>query len=744
MLTSASSSSIFSFTPKTLTTPPQQSRFTVRAHSKPPIFPNLKTLAGAAVFAAVALQFPAAAARASPPPPPPLETESLSPLSDLLETNTEALAALKSLLQQKLELGEDDEAFSILKRLIAAQPDAADWKFLAARLAAETGDVEAARGYYQEVLAANPLSFEALFENALLMDRCGEGEAAMRRLEEALRVAEEEKKAKEARDVKLIMAQITFLQKNVDEALGIYNQLTKEDPRDFRPYFCRGMIYSLLDRNEEAKEQFAKYRELSPKKFEVDGVALRWTRLAPSRVRCSNRSNLNFCVVSGSSCRERGTWFAKRDKMMKLAGYSLAVSFAPISSNVVKSNGRFTLGISHRNTCSYRLFSTHAQKQQLQEKPGVVARYYLPPWFSVAPMMDWTDHHYRTLVRLISKHAWLYTEMLAAETIVHQKDNLDRFLAYSPDQHPIVLQIGGSNIENLAKATELANVYCYDEINLNCGCPSPKVAGHGCFGVSLMLNPKFVAEAMSAIAASTNVPVSVKCRIGVDDHDSYNELCDFIYQVSSLSPTKHFIIHSRKALLNGISPAENRSIPPLKYEYFYGLLRDFPDLRFTINGGISRVDEVSAAREAGAHGVMVGRAAYNNPWQILGHVDAAIYDKPSCNLTRRQVLEKYLVYGDSVLGKYGHRSTLRDVVKPLLHLFHSEPGNGLWKRKADAAFKNCTTIESFFEETLVAIPDSVLDSLVAEPPPGRDLFANMHNLLPPPYRTREEAIIICA
>ncbi|KAG4391165.1 hypothetical protein AAZX31_05G124900 [Glycine max] len=430
--------------------------------------------------------------------------------------------------------------------------------------------------------------------------------------------------------------------------------------------------------------------------------------------------------------------------MMKLAGYSLAVSFAPISSNVVKSNGRFTLGISHRNTCSYRLFSTHAQKQQLQEKPGVVARYYLPPWFSVAPMMDWTDHHYRTLVRLISKHAWLYTEMLAAETIVHQKDNLDRFLAYSPDQHPIVLQIGGSNIENLAKATELANVYCYDEINLNCGCPSPKVAGHGCFGVSLMLNPKFVAEAMSAIAASTNVPVSVKCRIGVDDHDSYNELCDFIYQVSSLSPTKHFIIHSRKALLNGISPAENRSIPPLKYEYFYGLLRDFPDLRFTINGGISRVDEVSAAREAGAHGVMVGRAAYNNPWQILGHVDAAIYDKPSCDLTRRQVLEKYLVYGDSVLGKYGHRSTLRDVVKPLLHLFHSEPGNGLWKRKADAAFKNCTTIESFFEETLVAIPDSVLDSLVAESPPGRDLFANMHNLLPPPYRTREEAIIICA
>ncbi|KAM2497712.1 hypothetical protein PS1_040058 [Malus domestica] len=116
--------------------------------------------------------------------------------------------------------------------------------------------------------------------------------------------------------------------------------------------------------------------------------------------------------------------------------------------------------------------------------------HYPPPWFSIAPMMEWTDNHYRTLARLISKNAWLYTEMLAAETIVYQKDNLDRFLEYSPEQHPIVLQIGGNNLENLAKATELANPYKYDEINLNCGCPSPRVAGHGCFGASLMLDPK--------------------------------------------------------------------------------------------------------------------------------------------------------------------------------------------------------------------------------------------------------------
>ncbi|XP_058729471.1 uncharacterized protein LOC131601624 isoform X1 [Vicia villosa] len=426
---------------------------------------------------------------------------------------------------------------------------------------------------------------------------------------------------------------------------------------------------------------------------------------------------------------------------MKFTGYSISLSFSPLASNFIKNTPRLQATISRRsprNLCISRFFCSKQQH-------GAVAKHYLPPWFSVAPMMDWTDNHYRTLARIISKHAWLYTEMLAAETIVHQKDNLDRFLAYSPEQHPIVLQIGGSNVESLAKATELANAYCYDEINLNCGCPSPRVAGHGSFGVRLMLDPKFVAEAMSAIASSTNVPVSVKCRIGVDDHDSYDELCDFIFKVSSLSPTKHFIIHSRKALLNGISPAENRSIPPLKYEYFYGLLRDFPDLTFTINGGITSVDEVTAAREAGAHGVMIGRAAFYNPWNVLGHVDTAIYGAPSCGLTRRQVLEKYIVYGDSVLGKYGHKPNVRDVVKPLLNLFHSEPGNGQWKRNADAAFRNCTTIESFFEETLEAIPDSVLDSPVSEPSPGRtDLFANVDSLLPPPYKTREEAIVICA
>ncbi|KAG7528318.1 Carotenoid oxygenase [Arabidopsis thaliana x Arabidopsis arenosa] len=275
-------------------------------------------------------------------------------------------------------------------------------------------------------------------------------------------------------------------------------------------------------------------------------------------------------------------------------------------------------------------------------------------------MMEWTDNHYRTLARIITKHAWLYTEMIAAETLFTSRPIW--FLAFSPQQHPIVLQLGGSNVENLAKAAKLLMLTDTTKlISSFCGCPSPKVAGHGCFGVSLMLKPKLVGEAMSAIAANTNVPVTVKCRIGVDDHDSYDELCDFIYKVSTLSPTRHFIF---------------------RYEYFYALVRDFPDLRFTINGGITSVSKVNAALKKGAHGVM--------PMADARTVDTAVYGVPSSGLTRRQVLEQYQVYGDSVLGTHGNgRPNVRDLVKPLLNLFHSENGNSLWKRRADAAFKEC-------------------------------------------------------
>ncbi|KAF9677518.1 hypothetical protein SADUNF_Sadunf08G0116000 [Salix dunnii] len=217
------------------------------------------------------------------------QSDPSTPLQAFLESNAEAIESLNSLLQQKLENGQHEEALKIVKLLVAAQPEVTDWKFLMARLLNEMGRAQDARNVFEEILVANPLSFEALFENALLMDRFGEGEAVIRRLQEALDIAEEENKVKEARDVRLIMAQIQFLQKNVEEALKSYQELSKEDPKDFRPYFCRGMIYSLLDRNEEAKQQFAKYRELSPKKFEVEGY-LR-TSLSRMKLFGSNEKN---------------------------------------------------------------------------------------------------------------------------------------------------------------------------------------------------------------------------------------------------------------------------------------------------------------------------------------------------------------------------------------------------------------------------------------------------------------------
>ncbi|VAH46787.1 unnamed protein product [Triticum turgidum subsp. durum] len=236
-----------------------------------------------------------------------------------------------------------------------------------------------------------------------------------------------------------------------------------------------------------------------------------------------------------------------------------------------------------------------------------------------------------------------------------------------------------------------------------------------------MYDPEFVGDAMSAIAANCDVPVSVKCRIGVDDRDSYEELCTFVDKVVSKSPTRHFIIHARKALLSGLSPAENRKVPPLKYEYYYALLRDFP--------------EVSASVRQGAHQVMVGRAAYNNPWNMLGHVDSEIYGMPTRCSSRRQMLESYQVYGDSIIGQYGiSRPNVRQLVKPVLHLFHSEPGNSLWKRKADSTLRHCKTLAQFLEETLDAIPDSVLDApVLREPSREQDYFAHVDSLLPPRY-----------
>lgn len=265
--------------------------------SKNPIIHKLKTTAGAIVFIATAFsvlgKFQNLPARAKTLQTLSEETkkeeihEQEKPREDFLESDSIAVDSLKSQLQEKIKAGENEESLKILKKLDGAQPENAEWKFLMARLLSEMGEAQEARKVYEEILARNPLSFEALFENAMLMDQCGDGEAVIKRLEEALTIAVDEKKEKEARDVRLIMAQIQFLQKNVEAALKSYEELGREDPDDFRPYFCKGMIYSLLDKNEEASEQFAKYRELSPKKFEVEG----YLRTPLSRVKLFGADN---------------------------------------------------------------------------------------------------------------------------------------------------------------------------------------------------------------------------------------------------------------------------------------------------------------------------------------------------------------------------------------------------------------------------------------------------------------------
>ncbi|KAK4380545.1 hypothetical protein RND71_002407 [Anisodus tanguticus] len=253
------------------------------ANNSNPLISIIKSAGIAVVFTAVTLgKFPISTplARAVEQQQQVVEEDN-SPLTQFLESNDEATKTLKNLLQEKLEAGEDEESLKILTKLSSTQPENTEWKFLTARLLNEMGKVLEAREIFEDILSKTPLSFEALFENALLMDRCGEGVKVIQRLEEALRIAEEENKVKEGRDVRFIMAQVQFLQKNVEEALRSYDELEKEDPKDFRPYFCKGMIYSLLDRNKEAREQFVKYRELSPKKFEVEG----YLRTALSRMK---------------------------------------------------------------------------------------------------------------------------------------------------------------------------------------------------------------------------------------------------------------------------------------------------------------------------------------------------------------------------------------------------------------------------------------------------------------------------
>jgi tRNA-dihydrouridine synthase A len=242
----------------------------------------------------------------------------------------------------------------------------------------------------------------------------------------------------------------------------------------------------------------------------------------------------------------------------------------------------------------------------------------LRPRLSVAPMMDWTDRHCRMFHRAFSRRAWLYTEMVTAAAVIHGPR--DRLLGYSQVEHPCVLQLGGSDPHDLAAAVRHAAPYAYDEVNLNVGCPSDRVQS-GCFGAVLMLRPQLVADCVMAMQDASAVPVTVKCRVGVDDQDPSQALPEFLRALQRAG-VAHVIIHARKAWLAGLSPKENREIPPLDYDLVLAVKREFPNLQITINGGISSLAQAKSLLDLGVDGVMVGRAAYHDTGSVLQGADS--------------------------------------------------------------------------------------------------------------------------
>ncbi len=291
--------------------------------------------------------------------------------------------------------------------------------------------------------------------------------------------------------------------------------------------------------------------------------------------------------------------------------------------------------------------------------------------FCVAPMMDCTDRHERYFLRLISKGLRLYTEMVTTGALLH--GDRDRFLAFHPLEHPIGLQLGGSDPAALAACARMAEQRGYDEVNLNVGCPSSRVQA-GRFGACLMAEPALVAACVEGMCSAVDIPVTVKTRIGVDEHDSYDELARFIEIVADAGCVT-FVIHARKAWLKGLSPRENRELPPLRYDVVAALKTDFPRLTVVLNGGIETLNQASAHLRT-FDGVMLGREAYRNPY-MLATVDQRFFDGQSTAPTRHELVHRFLPY---VHGQLEQGVYLSHMTRHILGLFQGRPGAKAWRR----------------------------------------------------------------
>ncbi|MGK7754485.1 MULTISPECIES: tRNA dihydrouridine(20/20a) synthase DusA [unclassified Roseovarius] len=292
---------------------------------------------------------------------------------------------------------------------------------------------------------------------------------------------------------------------------------------------------------------------------------------------------------------------------------------------------------------------------------------------SVAPMMDWTDRHCRFLHRQLSRNALLYTEMVTAPALV--RGGALHLLDYAPEEHPVALQLGGSEPEELAAAARLGAEAGYDEINLNVGCPSDRVQS-GTFGAVLMKQPELVADCCAAMKAAVAVEVTVKCRIGVDDQVPEAVLPAFLETVSAAG-VQRFAIHARMAWLQGLSPKENRDVPPLDYDLVARMKEQFPELHISLNGGVETLDGAVARLEAGLDGVMLGRAAYHRPVDILGAVDRRVFGEPGPDRTGEEAVKAMLPYIENHLISGGK---LHQVTRHMLGLFAGQPGARAWRR----------------------------------------------------------------
>ncbi|GKY88011.1 tRNA-dihydrouridine(20/20a) synthase [Sinisalibacter aestuarii] len=316
-------------------------------------------------------------------------------------------------------------------------------------------------------------------------------------------------------------------------------------------------------------------------------------------------------------------------------------------------------------------------------------------------MMDWTDRHCRYFHRLMSREALLYTEMVTAPALV--RGGALHLLDYNPQEHPVAVQLGGSDPDELAAATRACVGRGYDEVNLNVGCPSDRVQS-GTFGAVLMKTPELVAECVAAMReAAGNVEVTVKCRIGVDDQEPEEVLPDFLDKIGAAGVTRA-TIHARKAWLQGLSPKENREVPPLNYDLVYRMARDFPDMSLSINGGVATLDEARAHLAAGMDGVMIGRRAYHDPAPVLLDADEAIFGAAPGGDSAHDIARAMLPYIERHLAAGGR---LHEITRHMLGLFTGRPGARAWRRVLSEGATKPGAGPALVEEALAQVPEGI-------------------------------------